>query len=633
MTAPSPGVRALGLLLTLGCLLTMACSLAPSGGQAASPADVPRAVLPRHYSHIRIAMLAYHAKPLSPFEQDLLKSSVDLVVPDERQFKPMSDLAPKTPLLAYTNTSTLYLDVLTDWLAFADRKGVSREVAFYHAAIARPFKGNSPSSQPVTWFWRVSRGGGRSFTNLTTAARGPAGNVQFGGPGDSLYLGYPDRFGEINVALAAAGENCSIVSEYCANVDGTGRPTSWQALPLTGDGTAGLTQSGRFTFDPPVAWKPAVIDGPARLYYVRLRTVKAGQVPIAASVLGRDYVNARGTTSGVIPVFDARADLDGDGYLNDAEYARRAPGKDARFLYESRTLTGWYGQMRFVTRPTHPAFQEWAADFQKRLLARLPLAAGLFMDNSGGKLYHTAADVLEPVDNFAHDYGALMAAIARSIGPRWILLNTEGGGINADPVIKHNPAYLEEFGLKPLDQDWQAFEKLLNRIERRAKLSDPPPLAVIDSHPTGGAVDDPRTQLATLAAYYLMADPDSTALMFFGGYEPGTSWQRHWVPAAAFDIGRPKAKWTRFATGADPGGTGLTYCIYARSYDKALVLYRPLSLAQAKGARGNLRNDTATRHELGATYRPLQADGSLAAPVSSISLRNGEGAVLVRSDP
>ena len=34
------------------------------------------------------------------------------------------------------------------------------------------------------------------------------------------------------------------------------------------------------------------------------------------AILGRDYTNARGTTSGVIPAFDSNADLNHDGYLN-----------------------------------------------------------------------------------------------------------------------------------------------------------------------------------------------------------------------------------------------------------------------------------------------------------------------------
>jgi hypothetical protein len=627
------------IAVLLGTCLAAAACWPDAPGRAAqdgagAPADLPRPDVPRHYKHIRIAMLAYHGNPMGPFEDELLRNSVDLVVPDLAYVKHIHDVAPTTPQVIYTNTSTLYLDLLTDWLAFADRKGVSREVAFYHAAVPRAFKGNSPSSRPVNWFWSVLRGGGRSYTNLIDASHGRGSPFRLGGAGDSLYLGYPERFREINFVLAAPGQNFRIIAEYCAGADEAGRPTAWKGLALVGDTTAGLRQSGQVTFDPPRDWRPASVNGSARLLYVRLRTLAARTAPAVSSLLGRDFVGARGTTAGTIPVFDANADADGDGYLSDAEYARRAPGKDARFVHESRMLTGWYGPMRFVTSPAHPAFREWAAQRHKDLLARQPLAAGLFMDNSGGKLYHKATDVLEPTAGFPKQYGQLMAEIARAIAPHWILLNTEGGEEDADHVIRHNPAYLEEFALRPLAMHWPAFENLLGKIDRRSRLTTPPPLAVIDSHPDGGACDDPRTLLATLAAYYLMGDPDSTCLMFFGGAETGTTWRRHWTPAAAYNVGRPLARWTRFASGADPGSPGLTYRVYGRSYEKALVLYRPLAghidRWSLKGGRGD---DTATRHAVGATYRPLQADGTLGAPVTSVTLHGGEGMILVRLQP
>ena len=111
-----------------------------------------------------------------------------------------------------------------------------------------------------------------------------------------------------------------------------GTPTAWAPLTTISDGTAGLTKSGQIIFDPPVDWVPASVNGTARLYYLRYRTLTAGTAPVATTLLGRDYVNANGGTSGVIPAFDTAADLNHDGYLTDAEYARRAPGKDARFL-------------------------------------------------------------------------------------------------------------------------------------------------------------------------------------------------------------------------------------------------------------------------------------------------------------
>src|SRR5262249_38667184 len=132
-----------------------------------------------------------------------------------------------------------------------------------------------------------------------------------------------------------------------------------------------------------------------------------------------------------------------------------------------------------------------------------------------------------------------------------------------------------------------------------------------------------------LAYYYLLADPVSTFLMFFGGQEPNTSWTRHWSPAAAFDVGQPQGAWSLFASGLDPGNSALTYHVYQRAYSNALVLYKPLS--SGGGVSGTTGTETATTFTLAGNYRALQADGTLGPVVSSVTLRNGEGAILVKS--
>jgi hypothetical protein len=546
--------------------------------------------------------------------------------------KHIAGIAPKTPQLVYTNTSNLYLELLTDWLSYADSKGLSREAAFYHAVAAKPYRGDSPSSRPVNWFWGVYKGA-KTLTDLTSAAHSTGGRVSFGGAGESLYLGYPERFREINVNLATARPGWAAVLEYCTATDATGQPTTWAPLTKRSDTTAGLTRDGQIVFDPPTDWKTAVVSNPARLFYVRFRTTAGATPPVAGNLLGRDYVSARGTTSGVIPAFDFKADLNKDGYLDDAEYAQRAAGKDARFVYESRLVPESYGQMRFPTNPSNAGFRQWAVDYHLRLLAKVPLAGGLFMDNSEGKLPVNPADVLEPVQNFAGDYGAMLNAIGHAIAPRWVLANTAGGQSRADPVIQQSPAYFEEFAIRPLAHHYVYFEDLAATIAHRATLASPPPLAVIDSHPQGGSPTDPRMLLATLAYYYLLADPQSTFLMCYGGHEPASTWKRHWTPAAAFDIGQPSGKFSQFATGTDPSNHALQYRVYQRSYDKALVLYKPLSYARGVNAKASLGDATATKHDLKGTYRPLLADGTLGAPLTSVTLRNGEGAILIRVGP
>jgi hypothetical protein len=595
--------------------------------------DLPRPGLPRHYSHIRIAMLAYAGNPMGAFEDKLLRESVDLVVSNARYLNHIHSVAPNTPQLVYINTSNLYLDLLADWLQYADAHGVSREAAFFHAAQAKPFRGDSPSSKPVMWFWGVYRGGSKGV-DLTTVAHRGSGNVSFAAAGESLYVGHLDRFGEINLQLTSGTKSgWSGQLEYPSGVDENGKPTEWNRLNILDDNTSGLVQSGQLRFDPPSDWKAASIGSSPRLYYVRFRTTEVGIAPVARTILGRDYVQANGKSSGVIPAFDAKADLNHDGYLNDNEYKQRTPGKDARFIHESRMPTESYGQMRFCVNVSDPNFRKWAVDSCLRELRRYPQAAGLFMDNSDGKVPVQPKEVIEPVSAYAVDYGAMLLDISRAIAPRWILANTAGGQVRADPVVRQNPIYFEEFAIRPMSHHWSYFEDLAGTVARRAALTTPPPLAVIDSHPQKGSPTDPRTQLATLAYYYLIADPSSTMLMFYGGFEPNTSWSRHWCPAVAFDVGQPTGKWSVLATGADPATPGLTYRIYQRPYENALILYKPLSYARGAKATASSGNETITSHDLHAAYRPLSADGTLGPPTTSISLRNGEGAILVKSKP
>jgi len=153
--------------------------------------------------------------------------------------------------------------------------------------------------------------------------------------------------------------------------------------------------------------------------------------------------------------------------------------------------------------------------------------------------------------------------------------------------------------------------------------------AILDTYPAGGSPTDPRTEIAALAYYYLLADPDRTFVMFNGGYEPSTAWSRHWTDAVKYDIGKPQGTWSVFAQGRDPERPYLTYKIFKRKYDRALVLYKPLSYTV--GRTGTTDTATATYHQLPGRYRELRADGTLGPVITSIRLRNGEGAILIRA--
>jgi hypothetical protein len=604
--------------------------------QAAAVSAAP--AIPSHYSHIRIAMLAWSGTPFTDFENNLLRTSVDLVLPNEKYLGQINTIAPNTPQLIYTNVSNLYLNLLTDWLNYADAHGLNRESAFYHVTQATPYTGGSPSSIPVNWLWSVRR----DNQDLTSASRDSrVGDVAFGAAGQSLYMGYTDRFRELNFNLSAAAANgWTGVFEYATAVDAQGNPTAWKTLTLLDDATNGFRQSGAVHFDPPADWVPNRFAGGPALYYVRVRTLTAGTAPVATTILGRDYVNAtalsNGGTAGTIPAFDTAADLNHDGYLSDAEYARRAPGKDARFLYESRLFYQYYGQMRFAANPIGAGYAAWVTDFETRFLAANPLADGLFVDNSEGKSPTAGVAVAEPSANYTADYAALLGTLRKAVAPHWLMANTAGLYALSDAVIRQVQGNYQEFAIRPLSNTWSLFEDVAAMIKHRQGLTSPAPYTVIDSLPTSatpgvGSPTDPtgRTQIATLAYYYLIGNPQTTFLLFNGGNEPASSWTRHWIPAVQYDVGQPQGDWSVFATGADPANAALTYKVYQRSYANALVLYKPVSYKLGAGT-GTVADNTATTHQLNGTYRPLNADGTLGAPVTSVTLRNGEGAILVK---
>ncbi|MCD6362120.1 MAG: hypothetical protein J7M38_14780, partial [Armatimonadetes bacterium] len=70
-------------------------------------------------------------------------------------------------------------------------------------------------------------------------------------------------------------------------------------------------------------------------------------------------------------------------------------------------------------------------------------------------------------------------------------------------------------------------------------------------------------------------------------------------------------------------GADADVVIYARRFSKALVLVRPSEPALGWG------DDTAVEYELDGRYRPLDAGGELGEPVTSITLRLGEAAILI----
>lgn len=588
----------------------------------------------RNYSHIRLAQLAYTGNPMDEYELTLAKNSLDLIVANPNFLPKLNDAAADTPKVIYTNVSNLYQSLLTDWLAYADRNRADRESAFFHVSQPTAFTGASQSSVPVNQFWGVYRqatSGSGSLVDLTGEARGtrPAG-VEFAGAGQAVHLGWTDRFREVNVVLNRAANQWTGQWEYVNDVNPDGSPRTWKTLMLISDGTAGFTRNGAITFDPPSNWKPAKLPGTSQYFYYVRAVTTAGTGPNAKTILGRDYVNANGLAQGTIPAFDVTADRDGDGYLNDVEWANRKAGFNARFVHESRLFYPYYGQMRYVTNPAGLPLRRWAADYHIRLLAANPLAKGVFVDNSNGKVPFGNTGVKEATDTFTADMASMINTVVRALPDRWVISNTSGSQAEGNLVAAASTGVFEEFILRPNDVNWSGLRDVANLVAGRLNSDTPSPYLILDSHPGNANLNTERTRMGTLAYYYLLADPDKTFLMFFGGYAPASAWNKVFVPAATTDVGLPTGTMRVFATGTDPENPALTYQVFSRDYGKAKVLFKPRSYTLGKGT-GTTNDTTATIHDLGGRYRILYSDGALGQVVTRVTLRNGEGVVLMKA--
>ena len=422
--------------------------------------------------------------------------------------------------------------------------------------------------------------------------------------------------------------------EYPTAVDANGNPTAWKTLPLDSDTTDGLTpiRADEFDLRPAGCRRSFPVQPPALL---RPGPDDRGTRPPGAcratTILGDDYVNANGTDSGVIPVYDYAADANHTGYLTPPNMP--SPSRSAIML-ASRTRAG--SSTRTMAkcvlssiRPSRPC----------KLGRPIPNAI-LKCESARRRHFHGQFErqanpipgiaVLESTATYSSDYSAMLGAIDRSIAPRWIMANTSNGGVGTNQVVEQTAATLEESAIRALSATWAQFTVLAGTVAQYQALTNPSAYLVLDSTSTGGSETDPRTQMATLAYYYLIGNPTTTFLMLWGGEAPATTWTQHWFNAVTYNVGLPEGGYSLFATGEDPSNTALTYNVYQRQYANALVLYKPLSYTLGVGT-GTTANNTATIEQLGGTYQLLNADGTLGPPITSISLRNGEGAVLIKS--
>jgi hypothetical protein len=289
---------------------------------------------------------------------------------------------------------------------------------------------------------------------------------------------------------------------------------------------------------------------------------------------------------------------------------------------------------RWVVNPADAGLRAYD---RERLAGIASDVDGLFVDEhaSGDMIDRLKPQsILEYADWSAYerDIVQLLRDLRAAVGPgKRLLLNTYNYVTpwDLEMTIAAGGAHAEAFNdpvFPEMESRWRHVEAVL---AGGASMDMHPHQGEMPASYTAGSFDTPmaRARIWELASYYLVA-PTQPGLLFFNSI--GGKWAQpfatSWLAAVEANIGAPLEARRISAEGAD--GTGRRYRVWARGYERALVLVRPI----IDWGTNSYGDETAIDVALPSTepLRPLKADGRLGAQVERVQLRAGEAAILVK---
>jgi hypothetical protein len=532
------------------------------------------------------------------------------------------------------------------------------------------------------WFYN-----GGSYSSKGDYYAAPASFVFGSSTSEILYLGYSNPFNEVNIPVnAASGEAFHKTWEYWNGA-------AWSALSVT-DGTANLIVTGKVEFDPPADWARGTVNGLkcywARMRCTSAGTAPVigggtGIKPASYIVFQETYNSSNNYY--VIPGWDETADSDGDGYLNASEWAARATGKNARFKYQARVpgreyIFAWSWMVNMGDSGFLAGINAWLEAASTTQYSGFTYDGIMFDEFLPGFNYwlylasSSSAQYTNPVT------GGAVYEYSKPGNPNW---GTANGEYDADTVVALGEIRSALHGVgKSLGINlgrtyWTAAEGAVDFILREMlfySTSDASHLTSIANNTTaasifkrdhaGGviclaqhqkglvnyiATAGDRDKYLGLAMFYLLQDPTKDYFQSWYGTSYGAAKsESEYVPAAVCKIGGPTgnipagyselsgpdAKMFSLASGSCPA-TGKTYQVLAREYDDALVVVKPRPAGASSNAvtfgDGSLTTVAlpATSDNPTGAYYLVQYDGTPAVnSITQISLRNGEGAILLK---
>lgn len=325
-----------------------------------------------------------------------------------------------------------------------------------------------------------------------------------------------------------------------------------------------------------------------------------------------------------------------------------------------RAISAVWDDQRWIFNPKSQLTRDFFADLWKKITTEITPAGntldGLFLDehpffpssgatiNSGGKLreYGNTWSDAATYDAWETDVEGFLQA-QRSAWPsdKKLIPNVAAYAKDPDGIAQSmaGDGSFFEMTLSPYTHNgvlpayWSAAKQLVDAgkvviFSTNEKFSAAP----WDVHPFGTQAGNyfnasKRARALELSMYYLAKDAANKLVYFdiLGGWS--APFVNQWNQVQEVDIGKPLGDRYVYSTGTDPNGK--SYTVYARSFEKALVLLRPKNSYSTE----SYDDSTGVTFNLGANYRLVDVDGNnqlIYTALSQITLRNAEAAILLR---
>jgi hypothetical protein len=300
----------------------------------------------------------------------------------------------------------------------------------------------------------------------------------------------------------------------------------------------------------------------------------------------------------------------------------------------ARAIVRIWDSQRWIINPGDEGARLYQVDRFQRITAG---ESGAFVDEASSDMTGRTAGTLEyPLAaSFEAPQTATFAAIKRGMGSKILMLNTAEYTKSFDRanILAAGSVHMERMN-NALSSNttvtWDWVESLLARgvlVDFVTIFSSQYANSISNSYPHGNfGTPAQRMKMWELASYYMVVPSTPANLTLQLENEWSLPYSSLWLRAQEANIGHPLGARVLASRGTDP--LGQAYVVYTRDMDRALVVMR---INQGWGAHSYL-DATAVTIPLPSTdqWLPLNGDGTLGAPVTSVTLRNVEAAILVK---